>query len=303
MSRDTDRPVFDVPTLRSAAVSQLAASLAAAAAIALSPTPAAAETIVVDTVLDVEAADGFCSLREAILSANDDLSSGDCPAGDGPDRIDFELTTPATIVLTDHLPTITAPLAIQGPGALDLTISGDMLYRPIDVDVFGGGTWLLVEDLSLIDARTPVGSDYGGAARVALGETAIFRRVRFIGSRAANAGGGLLVENGGNLTVEDCLFEGNVAEGAAGAGGLYADGPDTVTVVRRSAFVRNRTEHQNGSGGGHTGSKRGRGHRGLDFQRQRRQRRRRRDRAGGRRESLRHREDSRLDLHRQLRGE
>ena len=90
---------------------------------------AQAATLTVTTVLDADAADGFCSLREAILAANDDVAHNECPAGDGPDRIVFGLTTPAEINLTADLPTITETLLIRGSGPLQIIIDGADLHR------------------------------------------------------------------------------------------------------------------------------------------------------------------------------
>lgn len=46
-----------------------------------------AVTIGVDSNADTVAADGLCTLREAILSANSDTAVGGCTAGSGTDKI------------------------------------------------------------------------------------------------------------------------------------------------------------------------------------------------------------------------
>jgi CSLREA domain-containing protein len=222
--------------------------------VALLPAAAGAATITVDTELDLDAADGLCSLREAIVAANDDAAHNDCPAGAGADRIVFDLVLPEIIVLTDHLPAISEALAIRGPGATDLVVDGDTLYRPLTLDSPGDDGWLLVEDLSVTHGRTPLGDPYGGGARIAPGETAIFRRVRFIGNRAENGGGGLVAESNSvaqaSVTLLDCLFVDNAAEGASGGGGLYTGGTGNVVRIVGSTFWANRAEHANGAGAG-----------------------------------------------------
>ena len=70
--------------------------------------PTLAATITVDTTADTLAADGGCSLREAITAANGDVPAFDCPTGDGPDRIVFALPPGAVILLQADLPTCTA---------------------------------------------------------------------------------------------------------------------------------------------------------------------------------------------------
>jgi CSLREA domain-containing protein len=231
----------------------LAAALAVSAPFAGS---AHAATITVTTVLDADAADGFCSLREAILAANDDVAHNECPAGDGPDRIVFGLTTPAEINLTADLPTITETLLIRGSGPLQIIIDGADLYRLLNFDTPAGGGWLGVERLTLYRGRAPGGGGGdGGGANIGAGETAFFRRVWFVENRSANGGGGLAVgsatgANQTTATVLECLFQSNVAEGAGGGGGLLLAGTDGEVRVVRSTFVDNGADHENGAGGG-----------------------------------------------------
>jgi CSLREA domain-containing protein len=55
--------------------------------------PARASTINVDTTADAVAADGQCSLREAITAANTDAvanpGAGECAAGQGADTVEL----------------------------------------------------------------------------------------------------------------------------------------------------------------------------------------------------------------------
>jgi hypothetical protein len=60
------------------------------------------------------------SLRWAISSANADIDIN---------QIDFTLGLTGIITLTSDLPVITRNLTIVGPGALDLTLSGNNLYK------------------------------------------------------------------------------------------------------------------------------------------------------------------------------
>ena len=64
-----------------------AALLLAFALPALPALPASAVMITVTTADDQDLADGFCSLREAILAANTDAARNECPAGAGEDQI------------------------------------------------------------------------------------------------------------------------------------------------------------------------------------------------------------------------
>jgi len=234
-----------VPTL-------LAAALAAPA---LLGGTAGAATITVNTVSDADAPDGFCSLREAIVAANDDAAHNECPAGDGPDRIVFGLTAPAEIDVTADLPPITETLLIRGPGPTQLVIDGADLHRLLFFDVPLGGGWLGVERLTLYRGRSPGGGNGdGGGAWLGAGEIAWFERVWFVENHSANAAGGLAIGSAGSsptsATVVECLFLGNVAEGAGGGGGIGLIGTNGVARVIRSTVALNEAAHENGTGGG-----------------------------------------------------
>src|SRR5438876_369801 len=100
--------------------------LAFIGAFSLPPVPPAqaAAALVVTGLGDSIAADGVCTLREAITAANTNAPAGDCPAGtSGADMISFSVT--GTITLTSQLPDIRESLMISGPGADRLTISGN----------------------------------------------------------------------------------------------------------------------------------------------------------------------------------
>lgn len=89
----------------------------------LLPLSAKAATITVTTTADNELADGLCSLREAILSANNNDAVGGCTAGTaGFDTIAFNIpgAGPHTITTATQLPQITQQVLIDGltqPGA------------------------------------------------------------------------------------------------------------------------------------------------------------------------------------------
>ena len=60
----------------------------------------AAGTITVNNITDSLADDGQCSLREAVIAANNDTATGSCPAGNGADVIVFDPTLPMPAVFT-----------------------------------------------------------------------------------------------------------------------------------------------------------------------------------------------------------
>jgi CSLREA domain-containing protein len=102
-----------------------------------------ATSIVVTTTADEQNTNGQCSLREAIINANNNNQSGstDCAAGtnSSTDVINFSalFNTPQTITLTLGELAINSSLNINGPGANLLTISGNNQSRVFHV---GPGT-------------------------------------------------------------------------------------------------------------------------------------------------------------------
>ena len=70
-----------------------------------------AATITVTGNGDAVAADGQCTLREAMTAANTDAAVSDCPAGSGLDTVDFSVT--GEIVLLSELPAINSNVIIS----------------------------------------------------------------------------------------------------------------------------------------------------------------------------------------------
>ena len=182
--------------------------------------PAFAATITVNTTDDELNSDGDCSLREAITAANTNAGVDGCPAGQaGPtiDVITFGVT--GTITLTGGILTITDDLAINGPGAANLTISGGGTVRVLSLEVAS-------KTLSLSDITVADGFDsYGGGGIWSYGTLTIADST-ISGSSAGSYGGG--INNlGGTLTVTNSTFSGNSA--TIGGGINSAGGAITIT--------------------------------------------------------------------------
>jgi CSLREA domain-containing protein len=198
------------------------------------PAPAlGASTIFVTTLSDTEANDGFCSLREAIKSANTDTGLGGCVAGGGFDTIIASVA--GVVQLNANLPAITTAMAIDGTH--QLVIDGMGAWQPIRNDAtltleditirngrgtfqavgtFGGaiangGTFLGVNlTLSANDA------DFGGAI---YNNGTPFTLIRStVNGNEASFGGGIYLEKTG--TLANVTFQGNKA--ASGGGAIYA---------------------------------------------------------------------------------
>jgi CSLREA domain-containing protein len=174
------------------------ATLAAGVTAVVLASPAWAATLVVETASDAQPnTNGECSLREAIINANQNNQSGspDCSAGGGADRIVFDLGTSATITLTSQLPTVT-----DGAG---LTVDG----RKAHVSVSGADAARVFE--------------VGSAAKLALRNLTVEK-----GSADLGDGGGVL--NRGTLTVSGSTLWANRAPGGSG-GGIANLGTATVS--------------------------------------------------------------------------
>jgi hypothetical protein len=162
-----------------------------------------------------------CSLRAAITAA----SAGD-PSIEH--AIDFDLTYPVTITLSSPLPAITGTVVISGPGSTNLSVSGNGLYRVLEVGsgarldlsgvavrqgydpLRGGGIFIDHGRLSLVDsliADNLAGSGDGGGLHNDGGTVGIVTTT-FAGNLGFHDGG---IANNGVMTVTESLFTGNHA--------------------------------------------------------------------------------------------
>lgn len=202
-----------------------------------------AATMIVETDIAVAAADGLCSLVEAIDNANADAAvHADCPAGAGPDTI----TLTADIVLTavaatpgvgaTGLPSITSDITIEGAG---LSISRNPAapnFRILHVDV--GGV-LTLNSTRILGGNVANGFDNGGgifnAGTLTLNQSAVQNNA--VVSIFPSGGG---IHNIGNLTLSNSTISGNSAVNAGSAfqygGGIYSTG-DVLLI--NSAIVGN----------------------------------------------------------------
>lgn len=165
--------------------------------------------IAVNTVSDELNADGDCSLREAITSANSNSATDACAIGDGADSIGFGVA--GTIVLNSALPAISSDVGIVGPAGDKVIISGGGV-APLFVVASGG--------ILRLDALTLSGglASDGGAIINQLGGTLTVFNSTFSGNRAQQSGGA--IRNLGVATIVNSTFASNAA---AESGGALAD--------------------------------------------------------------------------------
>lgn len=204
-----------------------------------------AATIVVNTLADVDGADGLCSLREAILAANGNVPRFECPAGSGnSDRI--TITVAGTIELTSGLPTVSQNVAIAGPGRDLLTIDGMQLHRPFRFTASSVQQYVL-RDLTL--ARGNNASSSGGCLSAPSVEGSLaMLDVTVRDCVTGRSGGGMT--SSGPLWLERVWFDGNIAENSGGGGGGAVTWEAAASlVIVDSAFTDNASLGPVGTGG------------------------------------------------------
>jgi CSLREA domain-containing protein len=209
------------------------ALLVALAGLLLRAPAAWAATIHVDTTEDLVAADGHCSLREAITAANTDTATpgaGECPAGSGADTIilpagRYVLSRPGAEENQNQTGDldIADELTILGAGASATIIDANGIDRVLQVLK---GRVARIEGVTLTGGRTADGRDGypkegkegsgGGEGDKAFGER----------GQDGGAGGGIL--NAGSLTLVNCTVAdnatGNGGDGGNGYGGFGGSG-------------------------------------------------------------------------------
>jgi LPXTG-site transpeptidase (sortase) family protein len=193
--------------------------------------PAYAAGYVVNTLNDDTNNDTLCTLREAILAANNDASyNGNCgPASSNDDTITFSVS--GTITLGSQLPNIVSgqgTLTINGAGQ-NITISGGGGVRVMYVN---SGANLTLRNLTIANGNAS-GSFGGGIYN---NGTLTVTNSTFSGNSANLSGGGII--NTGTLTVTNSTFSNNSATSFDG-GGIFNLGTLTVTNSTFSANSAN----------------------------------------------------------------
>lgn len=204
--------------------------------------------LTVDSTADSIAHDGACTLREAIINANNDDQAGstDCPAGSGADII--------------NLPAGTYILAITGMEE-DAAATGDLDIED-DLTIIGEGRNLTVIDGGGIDRVVDISSEItieisgvtvengnclcGGGGISNEGTLTITNSA--VNSNKASSGGGIY--NGGRSAATMNLINVTVAGNTAGAGGgIVNGGTSAATMNLINVTVSGNTASQSQGGG------------------------------------------------------
>lgn len=217
--------------------------------------PAHADTFIVTSLADA----GAGSLRAAVASAN---------ATPGADTIRFQPGIAGTIALSSGEILISDSLAIEGPGADVLTLSGGGSQRIFTLDrAAGDRTTTVLSGLAFEDGA----ADNGGAISTD-GENLVVRNAVFSGNHSTARGGAIHLADGdltledvefndnasanggaqggavnmskGNFLMKRCLVQGNSAKYG---GGLYLSTPAPHAVIEDSLFLDNASDYTGGA--------------------------------------------------------
>lgn len=189
--------------------------------------PAHAAAITVNTTLDTIANDGKCSLREAIINANNDDQSGSTECTSGAAGLDtITITATGIITLASKLPTITSTITIVGPGAGVLTISGNNVTQVAHVD--GLGT-LNLSGVTLARAFGITGGAIVNSGILRITDSVFFSNTVNAGSGASGAA--IWTGSGSTLNITNTQFYFNAATGPGANGGAIHNFDGTVTIV------------------------------------------------------------------------
>ncbi len=215
--------------------------------------PAYAAGLAVDSTADTVANDGACTLREAILNANNDDQSGsiDCAAGAGADAITIPAGTYTLDGGSGHL-LITADVAITGAGAGSTIIQantcdpagGACTHTHRVFSITGVDTNVNISDLTIQNGRV-TDADGGGIA-VSDAAVTINRSTIRNNQVSTGQGGGIFANR--SITISNSTITNNQALYDYSAdplfllgrgGGLYASGAqlDNSVVSSNQASV------------------------------------------------------------------
>ena len=181
--------------------------------------------------------DGECTLREAIIAANGNatsgISTGECAAGAAEpavDRILFDTGVAGSIDLSSSLGSISEAVEITGPGASTLAIDGSG---------FGSGQRILsVLDETTIEGLTFRNASTGDSGALRVAAPTSIRDCAFEDNAAADGGA---IRSASNLTVERCRFTRNIASDFGG-GAIRTASSDRLTTIRDSLFESNESQ-------------------------------------------------------------
>ena len=182
-----------------------------------------AQACTMNPVVINSADSGLGSLREAILNACDGST------------ISFANTVVSPITLTGGQLTIDKNLAIAGPGAGALSISGNNASRVFDIA--SGSFNVTISGLTVSNGNQS--GNFGGGIRDASTGTLSLLNSTLSNGAAIN-GGGIFSESSGTIVVTNSTLSNNTATFGSGGGGItLAEGQ---LIITNSLFTNNTSQ-------------------------------------------------------------
>ena len=214
--------------------------------------PAGAATITVNTFVDEldDPANGTCSLREAVVAANEDTATGGCPAGSGPDTIalaagTYLLTIPDAgddVGYADDLDVLDndgdelddGGITFQGAGMNATIIDGNGYVT--DERVFH----VREDDATFLDLTVRNGNGSRGAGIFAHTDgTVTVQRSSVHSNISSTNGGGITATQGATLNVIDSEVSNNTAPFSGFGGGIYVSEEGEELTIQNSTISDN----------------------------------------------------------------
>ena len=209
----------------------------------LIPMLGSAATITVTTgAVDNRLTDGRCTLREALVNANNNAkTSPDCAAGSGSDTIVFSGVMTVNLFATAALPTITDGLVIDGGAGVTITRTGATAYR-----IFTINTTQAVElrSLTINNGRVSGGATGAGINKVNSGTLTMTNVTVSNNINSGGNGGGLFNNGVGTVTIHQSTFTGNRANN----GGAICNGASSRSVALENSTISGNAAAVHGGG-------------------------------------------------------
>ena len=219
----------------------------------------AAGSIAVNTTVDENTSNGSCSLREAIIAANNNAAYNGCIySGTGPDDV-ITLQSGATYPLTiAGVSSTTGDLDIGNAGGtsgnLTIMASGGtnaiidasaILNRVIEVGA-PGDTSLTLDHITVMNGQASQGAGIllGGNGTLTLNNSTVSNNTS---DSPQNCGAGIFNNTSANINIINSTIEGNTCTDiSADGGGLFKGTGGTVTVTA-STFNNNTAPDDGGA--------------------------------------------------------